>query len=139
MRFHVVATIEYPNGVAHGKDQLARVRKNLIARLEMATSSVFSPVNVITMTVEAKPPVNDDWAARDAAGGDGGRRSIPRRCECELNHDEVGTHPAFHGTRENPTCQNIGTERVRSDWGEFKVCPPCANDAVSSPYYWKVR
>jgi hypothetical protein len=65
MKFYVTATIEYPNGVAPGKDQLERVRKNLLMRLD----SVYPPVNVIALTVEAKPNSAPE-------------RIIPSRCEC---------------------------------------------------------
>ena len=58
------------------------------------------------------------------------------KCECEIDHDLVGAHPAFHGTPENPSCQNFGTERLRSSHGTFTLCPPCAYDARSGGYYW---
>lgn len=60
-------------------------------------------------------------------------------CECEIDHDRVGTHPAFHGTIENPSCQNYGTDNLESDFGTFTLCPTCANDAVSGGYYRRTR
>lgn len=56
------------------------------------------------------------------------------RCECELDHDVVGTHPAFHPDRP---CENYGTARVASYYGTFTFCPPCAFDAILSRYYWR--
>ena len=61
------------------------------------------------------------------------------RCQCELDHDAVGSHPAFHGTPGNPNCQNFGTEVLGSDYGTFILCPPCASDALEGDvnYYWR--
>lgn len=57
---------------------------------------------------------------------------IRKRCECEIDHDKVGTHPAFHP--DHP-CGNYGTEVLVSMYGTFKMCLPCANDALSGGYY----
>jgi hypothetical protein len=53
------------------------------------------------------------------------------RCQCELDHDKVGTHPAFHPD----ACRNYGTEVLTSDYGTFTLCPPCADDALGGGFY----
>ena len=60
------------------------------------------------------------------------------KCECEINHDKVGTHPAFHGEGcLYDSCQNFGTEVLKSDYGTFTLCPPCADDALSGGGYYR--
>jgi hypothetical protein len=57
------------------------------------------------------------------------------RCQCVVDHDAVGTHPAFHPDR---ACGNYGTERLESSYGFiFTVCPPCASDALTTRHYWR--
>lgn len=60
---------------------------------------------------------------------------MPDRCECEINHDVVGNHPAFHGTVENPSCQQFATTRLSSPYGTFRLCPACASDALTTGDY----
>jgi hypothetical protein len=57
------------------------------------------------------------------------------RCECALNHDEVGSHPAAHLPG---ACMESAGETLTSENGRVEFCPPCAEDARARGYRFEL-